>query len=75
MHLCVRKSCTDTPISTSSLLNPRMGVCNYLADFPHFREAEAASCEGLVMECKVHNVLKQVGLNKSPGLDDLPYEV
>ena len=48
---------------------------NYLADFPHFREAEAASCEGLVTECKVCNVLKQVGLNKSPGLDDLPYEV
>ena len=34
-----------------------------------------ASCEGLVTECEVRNVLKQVGLNKSPGLDGLPYKV
>ena len=48
---------------------------NYLADFPRLGEAEAASCEGAVTECEVRRVLKQVGLNKSPGLDGLPYEV
>ena len=48
---------------------------SYYADFPRLREAEAASCEGLVTECKVGDTLKQVGLNKSPGLDGLPYEV
>ena len=37
--------------------------------------AEAASCEGVVTECKVRDALKQVSLNKSPGLDGLPYEV
>ena len=37
---------------------------NYLADYPRFGEAEAASCEGVVTECEVRNALKQVGLNK-----------
>ena len=32
-----------------------------------------ASCEGVVTECEVRDALKQVGLNKSPGLD--MYEV
>ena len=58
--------CPDLPVQE---------FCNYLADFLRLREAEAASCKGLVTECEVRNVLKQVGLNKSPGLDGLPYEV
>ena len=48
---------------------------SYLADFPRCGEAEAASCESLVSECKVRDALKQVGLNKSLGLEGLPYEV
>ena len=48
---------------------------SYLADFPRFREAEAASCEGLVTECEFRDALRQVGLNKSPRLDGLPYEM
>ena len=47
----------------------------YLADFPRLQEAEAAGCEELVTECEVRDALKQVGLNKSQGLDGLPYEV
>ena len=46
-----------------------------LADFPRLGEAEAASCESVVTECKVRDVLQQVGFNKSPELDGLPYEV
>ena len=51
---------------------------SYLVDFPRLGTAEAAvaaSCEGVVTECEVRDALKQVGLNKSPGLDSLPYEV
>ena len=29
----------------------------------------------MITECEVRDALKQVGLNKSPGLDSLPYEV
>ena len=48
---------------------------SYLADFPRLGVAEAASCEGVVTECEVRDGLTQIGLNKSPGLDGLPYEV
>ena len=37
--------------------------------------AEVANCEGVVTECAGRDALKQVGLNKLPGLDGLPYEV
>ena len=47
----------------------------YLADFPRQRDAEAARCEGKSTESEVRDMLEQVGLNKSPGLDDLPNEV
>ena len=48
---------------------------NYLASFSRLREAEAASCKGLVTECKVCDALKQASFNKSPGQDGLPDEV
>ena len=58
--------CTDLPFQEFR---------SYLTDFPRLEAAEAASYEGVVTECKVHDALKQVGLNKLPGLDGLPYEV
>ena len=58
--------CTDLPI---------WEFRSYLADFSYIGVAEAASCEGVVTECEVRDALKLVGLNKSPGLDGLPYEV
>ena len=48
---------------------------SYLADFPRLGVAEAVSCEGGITECEVRDPLKQVGLNKSSGLNSLPYEV
>ena len=58
--------CTDLPLREFR---------SYLADFPRLGVAEAVSCEGVVTECKVRDALKQVSLNKSPGLDGLPYKV
>ena len=48
---------------------------SYLADFPRLGACEATSCEGPVTECEIIEALKQVGSNKSPGLDGLPYEM
>ena len=48
---------------------------SYLADFLCLQEEEADGCEGLVTECKICDALKQVGLNKSPGMYGLPYEM
>ena len=45
---------------------------SYLADLPHLWAAEAAGYEGVVTECEVRGALKQVGLNKSPGINGLP---
>ena len=58
--------CTDLPL---------WEFRSYLADFSHLGMAEAVSCEGVITECEVRDALKQVGLNKSAGLDGLPYEV
>ena len=58
--------CTDLPLREFR---------SYLTDLPRLGAAEAASCEGVVTECEVCDKLKQVGLNKSLGLDGLPYEV
>ena len=48
---------------------------SYLADFHRLGAAETASYEGVSTECEFCDALKQVGLNKSPGLDGLPYEM
>ena len=54
---------------------PVQEFCSNLADSSFLVGTEAASCEGLVTECEVCTVLKQVGLKKSLGLDGLLYEV
>ena len=41
--------CTDFPLQEFR---------SYLADFPRIGAAEAASCEGVIIECEVHDVLK-----------------
>ena len=48
---------------------------NYLADFPCLGADEAASCKVVISKCEDRDALERVGLNKSPGLDGLPYEV
>ena len=48
---------------------------SYLANFNSNREAEAASYKGVIAEHEVRDALKQVGLNKSPRLESLPYKV
>ena len=52
-----------------------MSFAAILPTFPRLEVTEAATCEGVITECKVRDALNQVGLNKSPGLDSLPNEV
>ena len=54
---------------------PLQDFRSYLADIPRLGAAEAASCEGVITECEVCDALKQVGFDKLPRLDSLPYEV
>ena len=81
---CVLRSNREIRDAFRAHFRDRFGRCpnlplqefhSYLADFPRLQEAEAAGCEVLVTECEVRDALKQVGFNKSPGLDGLPYEV
>ena len=61
VHFCDHFAhCSDLPVQE---------LCNYLAGFRRLWEAKAASCEGVVTECEVCDVLKQIDLNESPGLD------
>ena len=54
---------------------PAVLISRFRRFLPTSSEVEAASCQGVITECKVHDVLKQVGLNKSPGLYGWPYKV
>ena len=47
----------------------------YLADFPRLLVTEVAGYEGHIKEDEIREALKLVGLDKSPGIDGLPYEV
>ena len=47
----------------------------YLADSPRLSATEAAECEGCITEDEVWKAMKSAGLDKSPGIDSLPYEV
>ena len=47
----------------------------YLVDFPRLSAIEAAGCEGRIKEDEIWEALRSVGLDKSPGIDGLPYEV
>ena len=84
LHVCVLRSNREKRDAFRAHFHDHFTHCpdlslqefhSYLADFPCLGAAEAASCEGVVTECKVCDVLKQVGLNKSPGLDGLLYKV
>ena len=72
MHKAFRTHLYDSFTCCPDLLVQEFN--RYLA-FPYVQEVEVAGCKGLVTECEVCNVLKQVSLNKSPGLDGLPHQV
>ena len=50
------------------------GVSQLFSWLPPPTGGRSGYCEGLVTKCEVRKVLKQVGLNKSQGLDGLSYE-
>ena len=47
----------------------------YLADFPRLTATKATGCKGRIMEDEVRQALKSVGMDKSPRIDGLPYEM
>ena len=48
---------------------------SYLANVSRLPVAEATSCGERVTDCEVRDALKQVGLNRSSVLDDVPYKM
>ena len=47
----------------------------YLADYPRLSVTEAAGCEERIKEGEIRETLKLIGLDESPGIDGLLYEV
>ena len=63
------------PIALPAVLISRFRrLAAIIPTFLRLGAAETASCEGVITECEVRDALKQVGLNKWPGLDGLPYK-
>ena len=58
--------CTDLPLRSFVAISPTS---------PALGRLKRLAARVWVTECEVRDALKQVGLNKSPGLDGLPYEV
>ena len=50
-------------------------LISLFSSFVTILPTEVAGCEGVITECEVRDALKQVGLNKLPGVDGLTYEV
>ena len=42
---------------------------------PSLSATAVAGCEGCITEDEVRKAMKSIGLDKSPGIDGLPYEV
>ena len=47
----------------------------YLADFPCLEATESAGCEGHITEAEIREAISNVGTEKTPGIDGLPYEL
>ena len=47
----------------------------YLVDFPRLSATEAAWCEVHITKDEARQTLKTVGIDRSPVIDDFPYEV